>query len=471
MAEGTAESWQEKGDALFRDKKYEEALDCYLNATEINPELAPAWHNMGLICLMLGQQDEADICFQKEWEILQKVSRGQSQGGATRERKDGPGDIGTLITPEMAGQREEVPEITPVIPKIEGDVPQASSSPMKDEEKVIDIKPQKQKVQEVVPGIPQQQEGIQEELPGISPELRKVLEEFSITGPSQQQVREGIPPDNTKSQEVREQPPALPPDMPSLDNPDELYKEALQLSRNNQLEQALLVFDHVLQLDSTNYKAWNSRGIAFARLRQYQEAKSSFSRSLAINPAYQEAANNLDRVNGLLGAPSQKDRVETGQAILLPGSIDKEIGIPGPNTSCPHCGTEVPDDETGTCPSCGRIIRERAKNQELKSPVLAAVMSFLIPGLGQVYTGNTLRGILLLIGAFVGFIMLLVPGLIVLAYAVYDAYKTAKKINSGQVPYKKVNILVMIAFVIAAILMSIVLFALISAFIFGMQVA
>jgi tetratricopeptide (TPR) repeat protein len=284
-------------------------------------------------------------------------------------------------------------------------------------------------------------------------------------------VREGIPLDYTTSQEVRELPPALQPDMPSLENPDELYTEALQLSRNNQLEEALVVFDHVLQLDSTNYKAWNSRGIAFARLRQYQEAKSSFSRSLAINPAYQEAANNLDRVKGLLGAPSQKEQGDTGQAILLSGSTDEETGSQGSSISCPHCGTEMLGDETGTCLSCGKIIRERAKSPELKSPLLAAIMSFLIPGLGQMYTGNTLRGILLLIGAFVGFIILLVPGFIVLAYAVYDAYKTAKKINSGQVPYKKVNVLVMIAFVIVAILMSIVLFALISAFIFGIQAA
>jgi tetratricopeptide (TPR) repeat protein len=74
MDEVTAESWLKQGDEFFNQKKYDEALDCYLNATDINPDLAPAWHNMGLICQLLGQQQEADICFTKEREAIQKAN-------------------------------------------------------------------------------------------------------------------------------------------------------------------------------------------------------------------------------------------------------------------------------------------------------------------------------------------------------------------------------------------------------------
>lgn len=70
----------------------------------------------------------------------------------------------------------------------------------------------------------------------------------------------------------------------------------------------------------------------------------------------------------------------------------------------------------------------------MKSAGLAAVLSFLIQGLGQIYNGQILKGLLLvviqainvaLMNILIGFIMF--P--IVLIYAVYDAYRSAEKIN------------------------------------------
>jgi len=71
-----------------------------------------------------------------------------------------------------------------------------------------------------------------------------------------------------------------------------------------------------------------------------------------------------------------------------------------------------------------------------KNPGLAAVLSFLIPGLGQIYNGEIGKGFLI-VGAnvlswiltvvFVGFILL--P--IVWGYAVYDAYKTASRLQQN----------------------------------------
>lgn len=71
-----------------------------------------------------------------------------------------------------------------------------------------------------------------------------------------------------------------------------------------------------------------------------------------------------------------------------------------------------------------------------KSAGLAAVLSFLIVGLGQVYLGLIKKGIILFILAIVaGILMSVVVGwilwLIVWGYAVYDAYNSAQKINEG----------------------------------------
>lgn len=69
-----------------------------------------------------------------------------------------------------------------------------------------------------------------------------------------------------------------------------------------------------------------------------------------------------------------------------------------------------------------------------KSAGLAAVLSFFINGLGQIYNGQIFKGIIIIIiqlinglltGILIGYIFL--P--IVWLYAVIDAYRTATKIN------------------------------------------
>ena len=71
-----------------------------------------------------------------------------------------------------------------------------------------------------------------------------------------------------------------------------------------------------------------------------------------------------------------------------------------------------------------------------KSPVLAAILSFFIIGLGQLYIGLTKKGILQFIAAIVcGILGLIIIGwilwLIVWLYAIYDAYNSANKMNRG----------------------------------------
>lgn len=72
--------------------------------------------------------------------------------------------------------------------------------------------------------------------------------------------------------------------------------------------------------------------------------------------------------------------------------------------------------------------------QPPKNPTLAAILSFLLIGLGQVYNGQVLKGIafFLLQGLNV-FLTTLVVGFIfipvVWIVAIYDAYKTAQRIN------------------------------------------
>ncbi|KJS10659.1 MAG: hypothetical protein VR67_17395 [Peptococcaceae bacterium BRH_c8a] len=69
-----------------------------------------------------------------------------------------------------------------------------------------------------------------------------------------------------------------------------------------------------------------------------------------------------------------------------------------------------------------------------KNPGIAAVLSFLIIGLGQVYNGQISKGLLFFGGAIVsGFLTMIIIGFILLPviwlYGIYDAYKTANNLN------------------------------------------
>lgn len=70
----------------------------------------------------------------------------------------------------------------------------------------------------------------------------------------------------------------------------------------------------------------------------------------------------------------------------------------------------------------------------MKSAGLAAVLSALINGLGQIYNGQILKGIIIiLVQAINGLLTAVLIGWILLpivwVWAVYDAYRGAEKIN------------------------------------------
>jgi TM2 domain-containing membrane protein YozV len=68
----------------------------------------------------------------------------------------------------------------------------------------------------------------------------------------------------------------------------------------------------------------------------------------------------------------------------------------------------------------------------MASPILALVLSFFIPGLGQFYTGQLLKAIMLFLLALVfGALSVALVGipfyLIVWVYSMYDAYTAARQ--------------------------------------------
>jgi len=115
-----------------------------------------------------------------------------------------------------------------------------------------------------------------------------------------------------------------------------------------------------------------------------------------------------------------------------------------------------------------------------KEPILAAIGSFFIPGLGQVYNGEEfVKGFLYLIGTLIGLIILVIPGLAIWLYGIYKAYDVAKKMNEGIVPYKEttttnlalyiiIALVIYVIYIVIVAILGVLLAAVIAAIVFNM---
>jgi TM2 domain-containing membrane protein YozV len=104
---------------------------------------------------------------------------------------------------------------------------------------------------------------------------------------------------------------------------------------------------------------------------------------------------------------------------------------------CSNCSAEI-DKDAEICPKCGVRVKAAPTYVEKKSTGIAAVLSFVVPGLGQIYNGQIGKGILFVIISIILVLsMLVLVGFILYplfwVYNIYDAYKTAQKINAGEI--------------------------------------
>ena len=96
---------------------------------------------------------------------------------------------------------------------------------------------------------------------------------------------------------------------------------------------------------------------------------------------------------------------------------------------CTVCGTKL-ESSAQFCPKCGTskntsdrpVVVVQASRERLWNPGIAAVLSFFIPGLGQIYRGKIFRGLLWMAAVAVGYWLLIVPGLILHLLCIIAAY-------------------------------------------------
>ena len=87
---------------------------------------------------------------------------------------------------------------------------------------------------------------------------------------------------------------------------------------------------------------------------------------------------------------------------------------------CPECLIQIKNDIY--CKDCVAV-KMLDQKKLAHSPALAAILSFIVSGMGQIYNGQIGKGILIF---FTGW--LIIPWII----GIFDAYSVAKKINEGK---------------------------------------
>ena len=99
---------------------------------------------------------------------------------------------------------------------------------------------------------------------------------------------------------------------------------------------------------------------------------------------------------------------------------------------CPYCAEEIHIDAI-KCKHCREILNSDLKAERTEeyqpliqkerkwSPGIAALLSFLIPGAGQMYKGNVGVGLLWLIFVVAGYFIFVVPGVILHLICIFHA--------------------------------------------------
>ncbi len=104
---------------------------------------------------------------------------------------------------------------------------------------------------------------------------------------------------------------------------------------------------------------------------------------------------------------------------------------------CQSCGAALVE-ESRFCPSCGRAQAGAAPRATTPVPAvaekygMAALLSFFLPGLGQIIKGQIGKAILIWVGPVVfialSFVVVGIPPLIVLWFwQIYDAYNSPQR--------------------------------------------
>ncbi|MBP1928134.1 TM2 domain-containing membrane protein YozV [Methanolinea mesophila] len=209
--------------------------------------------------------------------------------------------------------------------------------------------------------------------------------------------------------------------------------------------------ERVPEKDLDDPAVWKQEGDRFFQRGDYEAASMNYVRAIELNPEYLDAWNSLSAALRKMGRTE-----EAGRAMHFVKDLQGE----GPGEAAAR---EPPlPEETGHethPPDYARLERDK------KSPAVAGVVAFFFAGLGQIYNGQNFKGFLILAGTIFGLALLIIPGVVIWLFGIYDAYTTAKKMRYGKITYEPTNLLfVMLYFALLIVIVLVLAAAILSIF-------
>lgn len=114
----------------------------------------------------------------------------------------------------------------------------------------------------------------------------------------------------------------------------------------------------------------------------------------------------------------------------MDASEDTTQIVPSDTKPCSFCGESILV-AAKKCKHCGEFLDEQLRKSRAQeatlspapswTPGIAAICSFFIPGLGQIYKGQVLNGLCWLVLVLLGYVFFIVPGLILHALCLLGA--------------------------------------------------
>jgi TM2 domain-containing membrane protein YozV len=103
--------------------------------------------------------------------------------------------------------------------------------------------------------------------------------------------------------------------------------------------------------------------------------------------------------------------------------------IPVAATKCKFCKEDLEEDLVASKraehdrPAVDTIHKDHVRNEEKRkwTPGKAALLSFIIPGAGQIYKGNIISGFLWFVGVITAYFLFLFPGFILHFICIFSA--------------------------------------------------